>query len=137
MSSKNVLREVRLFLRDTMKPSLPTRWRIFPTLTAPEKLAVPAVYMEFTEVATEIAGKPLGAGNVAAVFELAVIVPESATPKAEDAADVAVLNLIRALDTTEGLFWGPTATKVRLESGQLGWRIPVTVLTSTVPDTTT
>jgi len=137
MSSKNVLREVRQHLKDTIKPKLPTRWRVFPTLTAPAKLTVPAVYVEFTEVSNEVAGKPLAAGRVAASFELAVIIPETAGARAEDNADAAVLSLIQALDNSDQLFWGPSATKLRLESGQLGWRIPVTVLTSTVPDTTT
>jgi hypothetical protein len=137
MSSENVLKEVREHLKETIKPSLPTRWRIFPTLTAPAKLTNPAVYFEFTSVANEVGGKPIGAGYVAAEFELAVIIPETAGAKAEDNADAAVLSLIQALDNAEGLFWGPSATKLRLESGQLGWRIPVTVLTSTVPETTT
>lgn len=133
----NTLRTIRLHLRDTIKPKVPTRWKIFPTLTAPEKLAVPAVFFEFTEVANVMAGKPLAAGTVAANFELAIIVPEGATARAEDAADAAVLNLITTLDSSDSLFWGPSATKVRLETGQLGWRIPVSVLTSTVPETTT
>lgn len=136
MSSSNVLRTVREHLKATIKPALPTRWRIFPSLTAPAKLTVPAVYFEFTDVSNEMGGKPLAAGNVAANFELAVIVPEGATPKAEDNADAAVLSLIQALDNSADLFWGPTATKLRLETGQLGWRVPVSVLTSTFPDPT-
>ena len=135
-AAKNVLREVRAHLRDTIKPKVPARWRIFPTLEAPAKLSVPAVYFEFVEIANEIAGKPLAAGNVAAQIELAVIAPETATAKAEDAVDAAVLSLIQALDNSDSLFWGPSATKVRLESGQLGWRIPVSVLTSTHPEPT-
>ncbi|MGN7968031.1 hypothetical protein [Microbacterium sp. 22296] len=136
MSSDNFLRTVRAHLKDAIKPNLPTRWRIFPTLTAPTKLAVPAVYFEFIEISNEMAGKALAVGNVAANFELAVIIPETATAKAEDNADAAVLDLIRALDNSDSLFWGPSATKVRLDSGQLGWRIPVSVLTSTHPEPT-
>lgn len=135
MSSENTLRTVREHLRSVIKPHLPARWRVFPTLTAPAKLAVPAIYFEFTEVANEVAGKGLAAGTLAANFELAVIIPETLGARAEDNADAAVLNLIRILDGADGLFWGPSATKLRLDSGQLGWRIPVTVLTSSDPTT--
>lgn len=136
MSSDNILRTVREHLKGTIKPHLPTRWRIFPTLTAPSKLTVPAVYFEFTEVANEIGGRALAAGTVAASFELAVVIPDGLTARGEDNADAAVLDLIQALDQADDLFWGPSATKLRLETGQLGWRIPVSVLTSSHPDLT-
>lgn len=55
--SSNFLRTVREHLKDAIKPNLPTRWRIFPTLTAPAKLAVPAVYFEFIEISNEMAAR--------------------------------------------------------------------------------
>jgi len=131
--SSNTLATIRKYLRDEIKPQLPTRWRIIPELSEAQNLVVPALYFEFTEVANEIGGTPLHAGAVAANFDLIVVTPQTDTTKAENAVDAAVVDLILALDSSEGLFWGPSARKERLATGQMGWRIPVSVLTFTTP----
>lgn len=125
------LATVRKQLRDAIKPLVPTRWRIIPELSAAQKLTVPALYFEFTRITSEASGAQLPPGHVFADFDLTIAAPEADVTKAENRVDAAVLDLILALDEAEGVAWS-TAEKTRLETGQLAWRISLSVLTQSL-----
>jgi hypothetical protein len=134
-TNPTALSTVRKDLRDRLKPLVPARWKIIPNLAAAEKLAVPALYFEFTEITAEVGGSRLGSGHLFAAFDLSIITPQTDVVKAEEAVDAAVLDLILALDSDDQIHWD-TARKTRLEGGQLGWRVSLYVLTTTTPTTT-
>ncbi|MDQ1169588.1 hypothetical protein QE392_001392 [Microbacterium proteolyticum] len=125
---------LRTTLRKQLAPLLPEEWKIIDHLSTSTEQLVTCVYFEFTEVANEMGGRTLVAGHIAANFDVVVVVPETAAPAAEDAADQVALEMVHALERSEDLFWGPTAQKLRLPSGELGWRIPVSLLVSTTPE---
>ncbi|MGW9345958.1 hypothetical protein ACWGR3_30925 [Streptomyces albidoflavus] len=126
MSSK--LATVRKALRDAIKPHVPAKWRIVPSLEAIQKLAVPALYFEFTRIANTVDGQPIPAGTVLTEFDLVVTVPLGSVAKDEDAVDAAVLDLILALDGLDDVMWD-TAEKGRL-GDQLAWRVSISHPTS-------
>lgn len=128
--SSNTLATIRKYLRDEIKPQLPTRWRIVPELSEALNLVVPALYFEFTGFTREAGGAQLPPGHVFCDFTLTIVVPQTDTTKAENAVDAAVVDLILALDTHSTLAWD-TASKTRLTTGQMGWRISLSILATT------
>ncbi|GMM94756.1 hypothetical protein [Microbacterium sp. MTN4-26] len=129
-SNRSPLATVRKTLRDTIKPLLPQRWRIVPSLEATKTLTVPAVYFVFGSVSPEADGQRLPPGHVFCDFDLVLVVPQKDTEKAEEAVDEALLDLILALEWLPDVAWN-TAEKIRLETGQIVWRVQVSVLAST------
>jgi hypothetical protein len=126
------LSAVRADLGQIIRGSVPTTWRIEDHLTEPYESLMPVVYMEFSGFDSTMDGAPLPRGQVAASVDVLVSEPNTA-PEGEDAVDVNVLHLLRALDPHDDIAWA-RARKERLEKGgNLVWRISLTVLVFT-PD---
>lgn len=136
MSSKQSnLATIRGHLRRTLEPTLNKyECEIVDHITSPSASLVTRVYFVFTEIANEIAGTQLAAGMIAANFEVIIVTPQQNSDIAENRADNAVLGLVHALENSEDLFWGPSAVKLRLDTGEFAWSVPVSVLTSSLPD---
>lgn len=128
------LASIRTAVKDRLEPLLPDTWRWVPYADTLTTAATPIVYIEFTEIASMVNGEPLGPGQCAPGLNLIVTDPLTDTEKAENAVDEHVLRLIHALESSNDLYWS-TATKRRLENGQMAWVIPVTALAET-PDPT-
>lgn len=117
----------RAELRDRLTAALPDEWEIVKDLMAVTVSLVPAVYIEFTKFETTLNGDPLGRGQVAATAELVLVDPRTADVVAEKAIEDEVVPLIRELDKSSDIGWS-TATKFRLDSGPLAWRISTIAL---------
>lgn len=114
---------LRAELNERLAAALPADWEIVPDLMAANVGLVPAVYIEFTKLDTEFEGAPLGrGGGVAASVDLVLADPRTADGEAEFAIEEHVVPLLRQLDQSDDIGWS-TATKVKLESGPLAWRI--------------
>ncbi len=132
MSSKNVLREVRQHLKDTIKPKLPTRGASSRRSRRPPSSHRPAVYVEFRRSPTRwqasrwprVASPHRSSWPSSSPKRPAPERRTTPTPRPQPHPGArqqrpALLGTIR--------HQAPAGLR------QLGWRIPVTVLTSTVP----
>jgi hypothetical protein len=119
--------EFRAELRDRLVEVLPEAWEIVPDLMAANVSLVPAVYIEFTAIDAEFQGAPLGPGQAAASVDLVVVDPRSADGEAEAAIEDELVPVLRAIDAHSDIAWSK-ATKVRLDSGPLSWRVNLTAL---------
>ncbi|MFN3948014.1 hypothetical protein [Microbacterium sp.] len=111
---------------------MPPKWKIEQHVTEPYESLVPVVYTEFSTFDSTVDGSPLPRGQVAAGVDLLISEPNTAEG-GEDAVDVNVLRLLRALDPRDDIAWS-RARKERLEKGgNLAWRVSLTILVFT-PD---
>lgn len=109
-------------LQARLREALPQEWEIVPDLMAPNVGLVPAVYIEFTKLDSELNGEPLGRGQVAASVDLVLIDPRTADGAAEAAIEDEIVPLLRELDSSDDIGWS-AATKIRQDSGPLSWRV--------------
>ncbi|KQR43431.1 hypothetical protein ASF87_16710 [Microbacterium sp. Leaf161] len=114
-------------LRDRLVAALPDEWEIVKDLMAANVSLVPAVYIEFNKFDTTFNGEALGHGQVSATADLVLADPRTADVVAEQAIEDEVVLLIRELDKSSDIGWS-TATKFRLDSGPLAWRISTIAL---------
>ena len=121
---------VRAWLEAHLQPLLPETWRIVPGISSVKTLLVPAVYFEFTEI-QKAAEWP--SGHARAVFDVIVIDPRTDLEQGEDGVDDEVVELILALDGHAQINW-TVAKKESFAERYFGWRIAVTVLTSTTKE---
>lgn len=127
------LTSIRTGLRDRLGPHFPEEWRIVDHIAAPAESLVPVVYFEFTAISTEANGQPLGRDIVASEVDVVVTTPRTDEGGAEDDVDAHVLSLVKAVRTSDDIYWS-TARKVQLgNNGPMAWRISLTLLTSTAP----
>lgn len=122
---------VRTALHDRLAPLLPATWNIEPALQQPpSEFLRPLLIFEFTRLAPDADGQPLGPGAAAAGIDLILGTPKIREGVAEDDVDALVLTLVRAIDAQSDIYWSG-AEKQRIEaSGQWLWRIHTTVITS-------
>ena len=120
---------LRTELRDRLEAALPESWEIVPDLMAANVSLVPAVYIEFTTLDTQIDGAELGLGQVLASVDIVIVDPRTADGEAEAAIEAEIVPVLREIDTHDDIAWSK-ATKVRQDSGPLSWRVNLTALVS-------
>ena len=121
---------IRAALADRLRPNLPTKWKIEQALKEPpQEFLSPLLVFEFTRLAPDADGQPLGPGHASAGVDLIIGTPKTAEGPGEDDVDQLALSLVRVIDAQSDIYWSG-AEKQRLESGQWVWRIHTTVITS-------
>lgn len=132
------LPNIRSAVKETLTGILPATWHIEPTLEAPTKRLVTAVYLEFTGITAHTAnGDELGPDELGANFNLVIQSTSTDTAKAEAEIDAAILPVIRALDAQDDLWWS-NAEKGRMQDGGLlYWRITGGAIATTTDPTPT
>lgn len=114
----------REHLRTQLGPLLPADWRLIPYQRQPQTIDTTTV------IVSSLASDPIGAcasGANPVCFTITVVAPHKDTEQAEDALDVAVLELCAQLDALDTVQW-TTARKVT--AGEfLGWDIETTIRT--------
>lgn len=118
---------LRTELHTRLTEALPDEWEIVPDLMAANVGLVPAVYFEFMKLDTQAAGQPLAHGTVCASVDLVLADPRTADGEAEKSIEEELVPLLKALDAHTDLGWS-TATKFRLDSGPLAWRVSLITL---------
>lgn len=118
-------------LEAVLKAAVPSTWSVRDAEAKVTKALGIVVFYEQGDISNEIAQKHLNPGYVGVDFTLTVTAPESEPVKGTRTATSALLTLLPALDAMPDLFWGPTATKIRLESGETAYRLPITFLSRT------
>lgn len=118
---------VRDLVRTMLQPLITgKRWSVKPhTVRQVLTLDRPTVYIEHTVVNVLVAA-PIG--SVENTVVVTILDHHTDYDKAEDALDVAVLDLILDLDSHERLAW-TKAEKVEVADKYLGWAITLTVIT--------
>lgn len=128
-SATSRLDTVRADLDATIKPSLPARWKTVPNLASlPAKQLVPMLFTEFTGISNQHNGQTMPQGMLFCDFDLCIVIASTDDRKGENDVDAAVLALILAVDAAELVAWD-SAKKERLETGQLMWRLSLSVVT--------
>jgi hypothetical protein len=131
MPSETRLDTVRATLVAAIKPALPKGWKVVEHLKDPAaKQLTPIVYTEFTGISSEHNGQAVPPGIAFCDFDLSVTVASTDDRKGEDDVDAAVLDLILAVDAAPDMAW-ESAKKQRLDTGQLLWRLTLSVITHT------
>lgn len=128
------LATLRNDVKTRLTPILPADWKYEPTLEGTIKARVPVLYIEFVAIETSVANANLPRGSVAARFNLIITDPKTDTEKAEDAVDGHIVDIIRALDPMDDLYW-EGARKARLADGPLAWTFDAFAIVNT--ETTT
>ena len=114
----------REHLRTQLGPLLPADWRLIPYQRQPQTIDTTTVIVKHTGFAP-LAQAPIG--SLANELTITVVAPHKDTEQAEDALDVAVLELCAQLDALDTVQW-TTARKVT--AGEfLGWDIETTIRT--------
>lgn len=116
-------------LTDALKAALPNKWRIQDAEAGAFQSLGVVVYYEQGDLHTTVTNERLPAGFAGVDFMLTLTAPESDPTKGTRTVTAALLDLLPALDGIEDLYWGPTAEKVRLETGETTYRIPSTLIT--------
>jgi hypothetical protein len=124
--------EIRTAVRDLLAPVLPASWVWKPNVDTLTTASAPTVYIEFTGISSTDEEGPLARGYSAPQLNLVVTDPLTDTAKAEDAVDMHLLRVLSKIEYSDDLHWS-TASKRRLENGQLAWIIPLNALAYT-PD---
>lgn len=117
-------------LEDALREALPTDWRIQDAEAKVTKSLGIVLFYEQGNLSNEVSGTQMPPGHVSVDFMLTLTAPENDPVKGTRAVTSALLELLPALDGLEDLFWGPTAEKIRLESGETAYRIPTTFLST-------
>ena len=122
------LAAIRAKLAERLKPVVPAAWEIVESLESARKSLAPVLYFEHTQITSAINGAPLPRTTVGCGIDLII----AAAGNDEDDADAHILDLVRALQGYDDILWD-TANKTRIggETGPLGWRISLTVLSTT------
>ncbi len=117
-------------LTDSLRAVLPTGWKVVDAEAGASKSLGTVLYYEQMDVSNEMNSVPLGPGFVGVDFMLTLTAPQSDPEKGTRMVTAALLELLPALDSLEDLYWGPTAEKARLETGETSYRIPVTFIST-------
>lgn len=135
MSSETALADALIERLETvLRAALPTDWRIQDAEAKSDKALSTVVYYEQGDISNEVAQQHLNPGYVGVDFTLTVVAPESEPVKGTRTATSALLTLLPFLDAMPDLFWGPVASKIRLESGETAYRLPITFLSRTASE---
>lgn len=124
------LATLREAVKDRLTPLLPADWACVPYLEGMSKALKPVWYIEYTAVESAVNGQELGEGQVAPSLNIIITDPKTDTQKAETAVDGHVLQVIRALDEFDDIYW-TRIEKKRLEDGPMAWTFSVFALAST------
>lgn len=131
MSSDSTLATVRAKLNAALASWLPDGWRQVPHIEKlPAAFRAPILATEFTGI-NVADGTRLPMGWAFCDFDLLIVIPSTDDAKGEDEVDAAVLELIVAIDQLDGSVVWDQAKKERLDTGQLYWRVSLSVITST------
>lgn len=117
-------------LTTTLKAALPKTWRIADAEASAANALGIVVYYEQGDLHTTVTNERLPAGFAGVDFSLTLTAPGDDPVKGTRTVTAALLDLLPALDRIEDLYWGPTAEKVRLETGETTYRIPTTLITN-------
>lgn len=121
-------------LETALTAALPSNWRIQDAESAVSKALGVVVYYEQGGFSNEVSGTRMPDAWVGVHFTLTLTAPQTDPVKGTREVTSALLELLPALDDLDDLFWGPTAEKVRLESGETAYRIPTTFLSTYAPE---
>lgn len=116
-------------LTDALETALPKSWRIVDAEAGALVSLGIVVYYEQGDLHTQVQNERLAAGFAGVDFTLTLTAPEHEPVKGTRRVTAALLDFLPALDGIDDLFWGPTAEKVRLDTGETTYRIPVTLIT--------
>lgn len=129
MSTDATIQTARAFVADVLEGVIPAEWKMTPTLEAAKRLDVPGVYLEYTRIER---ADDLPPGHARVVIYASVIDPNTDTAQGENAVDDEVVELVTAIDAHPLISW-TEAEKLRLPTGELGWRITLNLIVSTTP----
>ena len=115
----------RQWLLNTIKPLVPTEWRVLPNQVDPKTIDRVTVLFKFVGL-TRLPEAPTG--WLLNELVITVLDPHSDHVLAEDALDDDVLQLVTALDSIPQMAW-TKAAKVLAFDTYLGWDITAQILT--------
>lgn len=121
-------------LETALREALPTDWRIQDAEAKVTKSLGVVLFYEQGNVSNEVSGTRMSPAHVGVDFTLTLTAPQTDPVKGTREVTSALLELLPALDALEDLYWGPTAEKIRLESGETAYRIPITFLSRYAPE---
>jgi hypothetical protein len=113
------------------KAQCPSAWRVVNAETlGTTKTAGVVLSYEQLDLSQEALGQQLPEGVLWVTFQLVLSVPETNAVKAMLRLTGEAATLIRILDASPDLKWGPDATRTRLETGETAFVIPLALLTT-------
>lgn len=121
-------------LTDALTAVLPAEWRVQDAEAKVTKSLGVVLFYEQGNVSNEVSSVKMPAGYVGVDFMLTLAAPQVDPVKGTREVTSALLELLPALDSLADLYWGPTAEKIRLESGETAYRIPTTFLSTYAPE---
>lgn len=123
-------------LVDSLATTLPASWSIRDAEAKPERALRTVLYYELGDLVTEHAGTPFPKGILGATVTLTLTAPEAEPVKGTARVQEEVLRLVPVLDGIRTLHWD-RAEKIRLQTGETGYRLEVIHLTRYTPTRTT
>jgi hypothetical protein len=120
-------------LVDTLTAALPSKWKVRDAEAKAVKALGIVLFYEQLDFHSQFNGDRLSYGYVYVDYVLTLTSPQTDITKATKAVTEALLELLPALDQMPELFWSD-AEKVRLETGETAYRLPVTFISSYLPE---
>lgn len=130
--SSNSLSEARKYLQGALTQGLPKDWVITDIEKAGDTFRKLTVTYEQGDIVANISGGELPPGVIGLEFTLNLITPEKDGDKAMTRLGEAAVELAFLLDSLPQLVWD-NGSRFRLESGESGYRFPITVLVTYSP----
>lgn len=135
MASESVLNQLTAALTAALTAVLPTDWSIRDAEADTGHSLDVVLYYEQGDLVTTINGGAVPPGHVGVEYTLTLTAPETDPQKGTGRVTNAAMDLLPALDTLSDLYWD-RAEKVRLNTGETAYRLPVVHLSTYTPTPT-
>ena len=132
MSSNFSFSTVGSELEATLKANVPSTWLVAHASKAQGKITKVALTWEQHDIDSKQAGSDLPNGWAGILFSLILSVPETDFIKSNERAMRELPHLLQLLDSHSQLYW-ESAEQLRLDTGELAFLIPISVLASYLP----